>query len=164
TDQPAADDDPLDGESLPALFGEPGQPTSNAASSTEQHSGIAISGAATVNDLHKDKTLAFISHNVEVETEGALKIEATGSLFIVGVSGVTAFATKDSKDPSSKDGSALAGAFVFNNLQEDDDGNLRQVLAYTEDVDLHAGSLEVSAHNTTDVWSFGVGGAFAGAE
>ncbi len=172
---PTSSDDPSSGTSLPTLFSDSStDPTGNEPSThpdssghdqehgTEAHSGLAISAAVTINDLHNDVTRAFISHNVTAQTGGTLTVNASSTLLLAGASGVLSLASKKADDPSSKDGSALGGAFVWNNLAKDSSGHDRLVEAYTQDVTLHAANLSVTASNTADVWSFGVGAAIAG--
>src|SRR5262249_41923644 len=95
----------------------------NAATNVHQGAGVAISGAAVVNDLHKDSTQAFISDGVPVETRETLTVKANSDLLLMTAAGVLAA----SSDKQATSNVALAGGFAYNNLQKDASGSQRDV-------------------------------------
>ena len=116
----------------------------------------------TINDLHNDSTLAWVSNGVTINAGGTLDIAAQSTLLDITIAGVSADASANSKDHSSGDGSALAGAFAWDNLGLDTQGNERNVEAYADDAILHVTHLVVSADNLAQLFTFAVGGALAG--
>jgi hypothetical protein len=135
-------DDPLDGESLPNLFGE--QP----AQSTQQRSGIGISGDVSINQVTTN-THAYIDDDVTVNAGDRLTVNADNSdAFSLAVSGAAAI---DFSQGSS--GVAIAGAFTLNEIDRD-------VQAYVGNASVTAGAVDLNA-DTTDqkLLSITVGGA-----
>ncbi|MGH3265667.1 MAG: hypothetical protein ACRDNS_27160 [Trebonia sp.] len=124
--------------------------------------GVGISGSVTINDLHNDKTLAYIADGVTVTAGGTLTLAATASLLGITIAGVSSNAKANPKDKASGDGSALAGGFAWDDLGEDASGNEREVEAYTDDVTLHAQDVNVSASDKAQLFTFALGGALAG--
>lgn len=103
------DDDPLDGQSLPALFGENVAPEQ-----TQTKTGIGIAAAVSVNLLWDD-TLASIVDAGTIIAEGVSVIAESNQSYVTATGGV-AFAKGG---PTSQSANALAGALSFNNLDVD---------------------------------------------
>ena len=124
--------------------------------------GVAISGAVTINELPADSTLAYVSGGGTVTTSGTLTINAASTLDLLAVSGSLAISNSivgvKERAPGNG-GTALAGAFTLNNLEEDADGDQREAQAYTQDVTLHAVDTTVEASNTARIFSFAAGAA-----
>lgn len=131
-------DDPLDGESLPNLFGE--EPTN-----VTQVAGIAISGGASVNTV-SDVTRACVSDGVHVEAAGDLTITADNQALLVSVS--TALGLDMSK---ADGGAALAGSFAYQDLDRD-------VKAYAQDAVISAQNVSTVASSDDLVVSVSAGG------
>ncbi len=126
-----------------------------------QHAGFAISGAITINDLHNDDTEAYITGGTTVNAPGALTVHASSTLLAASVAGAISAQTQQTPEEGedSAGGAAIAGAFVWNDLQKDSSGNERETEAYTQGVTLHAQLTDVEADNTMHLWSFAAGGA-----
>lgn len=129
------DDDPLDGESLPNLFGEaPNEDVSKAG-------GFGLSGSVAVN-LIADTTEAFIANGVTINTNN-LTINANVTSFMLAVNGAVAFNTSSS-------GAGIAGSFVANQLT-------RTTKAYTNGVKITANDVTVTAGTSDKLLSISAG-------
>lgn len=112
------DSDPLDGVSLPRLFGdEPypsgdgdSSPPSDSDKSQKQQTGIGIAAAAAVN-LIKGTTHASII-DAGVVHAGSLSLVAENSTDVIAATGGLAF----TKEKSGSTAVALAGAFSYNGI------------------------------------------------
>ena len=102
-----ADDDPLDGQSLPALFGEDVAPELS-----KQKTGIGIAAAVAINVV-TDNTQASIVDAGELSAGGDVLVTAESKLAHRAITGGAAFAKPGAGQQSSN---ALAGALSFNNL------------------------------------------------
>jgi hypothetical protein len=114
-DATATDDpeDPLDGVSLPALFGEMTPEQEEATREQGAKTGVAIAAAASVN-LIEDETRAAIADAGQIQA-GFLSVDAENSVNLVAATGGLAFA----KVSSGSTAVSLAGAFSFNQLMAD---------------------------------------------
>ncbi len=131
-------EDPLDGESLPNLFGE--EPTN-----VKQVAGIAISGGASVNTV-SDVTRAYVSDGVHLDAAGDLTITADNQALLVSVSAALGL------DMSKADGgAALAGSFAYQDLDRD-------VKAYAQDAVISARNVSTVASSDDLVVSVSAGG------
>ncbi len=137
TDDP---DDPLDGESLANLFGE------DPAQTTQQRSGIGISGDVSINDIN-DTTHAYISDGVMVTADGAVTVNAENNAFMLSVAGAAALELS-----RASSGVAIAGSFTLNDIDRD-------VQAFTQDAVLTVGSLAIAADNDDTLLSVTAGAA-----
>ena len=168
-DSSGAGNDVTDGESIAGMLTDetgdtPTEPNGEEAPAedAEQHGGVGISGAVSINDLHNDATEAYIANGVTVVAGGTLSLNATATLLDITIAGGSSKATADPKNKTSGDGSALAGSFAWDDLGADSNGNERIVEAYANGVTLHATNLSVTASNTANLFTFAVGGALAG--
>jgi hypothetical protein len=137
TDDP---DDPLDGESLANLFGE------DPAQTTQQRSGIGISGDVSINDIN-DTTHAYIRDGVTVTADGAVTVNAENDAFMLSVAGAAALELS-----RASSGVAIAGSFTLNDIDRD-------VQAFTQDAVLNVGSLAIAADNDDTLLSVTAGAA-----
>jgi hypothetical protein len=136
TDNP---DDPLDGESLPNLFGE--EPAQN----VQKKAGIGISGDVAINIL-QDTTEAYI-RGVAVNAPGDVTVKADNDAFTLAVSGAAALELS-----SESSGAAIAGSFTLNDLDRD-------VKAFTQNATINAGNVDVTANTDDTILSITAGGA-----
>ena len=130
-------------------------PRATPVANTHKSAGVAISGAAIVNDLHQDSTKAYISDGVAVETPETLTVKATSNLLLMSAAGVLA-ASSDKKTTSNI---ALAGGFAYDNLQKDSSGLQRDVEAYVQGSTIHAADTVVDAEQSAHIWTFAAGAA-----
>ena len=135
-------DDPLDGQSLPALFDENVAPEQ-----TQAKTGIGIAAAVSVNLLW-DETLASIVDAGTIIAED-VSVVAESDLSYVTATGGAAFAKSGA---TSQSASALAGALSFNNLDVD----TRALILDTEVV---SNNLTVKAKRAGDLIAVSAGAA-----
>lgn len=142
---PPADDDPLDGVSLPTLFQEPG---SNPATTAKQSSGIGISGDATVN-LVSDNTQTFISGNIDVDAVGDITLSADTESLVVSVAGAVVLNTNTK-------GIGIAGSFDMNDFGRTTKAYIAGADVMTTSGDI---SIDAKAHDKFVAVSAGAAGA-----
>ena len=132
-------DDPLDGVSLPALFGESESAVSESSSAAEAapsaKSGVAIAGSAAVG-VTDDSTLAYVSDKGTLAATGPVTISADDTQLDLGISGGVAIAT--SGKGGNTGSKSIAGAFSVNQDTADTEAFLRDVTLSS--VDQPAGS------------------------
>src|SRR6185436_10583619 len=134
--------DPLDGESLPKLFGE--EPTSNS-NATKQKAGVGFSGDVAINDAD-DTTEAYIS-DATVNAGDDVLVSAANTAFLLSVAGAVAL------DLSKQSGGiSIAGSFTLNDLD-------RIVKAYTDDATVTADNVGLRADTRDTIFSFTAGAA-----
>jgi hypothetical protein len=139
-DQPGNNGDPLDGESLPLLFGD--QPVSN----IRQKSGISISGDVAIHDVDS-QTLAWISDFAQVSAAGDVLVQANSRGLLIGVAGAAALQMSGDSAKFS-----LAGSFTLDDLDRD----VHAILGETKIV---ARNVHVLADSDDTVVSVTAGGA-----
>ncbi|MDX9752662.1 MAG: LEPR-XLL domain-containing protein, partial [bacterium] len=129
--KPAQSDDPLDGESLPLLFGE--EPTTKAQNS----GGVGVSGSVSIN-LVTDNVQSFI-HGLDAANQylvlgssGDLTLNAENTIFGLAVSGGIVINT-------SGGGASIAGAFSLNDYD-------RITKAYTENANITTQDVYLNAY------------------
>ena len=117
---PLDEDDPLDGISLPLLFGEDpvSQDEGSAAAPSDKpqaKTGAAIAGAAVINFV-TDRTLAYINDGGRIDpgAEGAIEVSASQETDVQGGAGALAY----DNGAGSKTNIAFAGALSLNDVND----------------------------------------------
>ena len=164
---PAANnDDPLDGVSLPILFGDiapqdQAQQPNQQQSSKRGGTAVGIAAAAAVNNI-VDETRALV-RSADI-TADAVDVKANNRNTIVSATGGLAF----SKTNAGGNAVALAGAFSYNRVDAVvdaavEDAQLRLWRTDFEDfvVETTDTRLSITADNATSVWTLAAGGAGA---
>lgn len=144
---PPSNDDPLDGISLPSLFGDDPQ------EDVQTTTGVGISGDVAVNVI-EDDVQAWISDGMTVNAANDLTIRAESDAILVG--STVAFAIVSGTPPPTK-AVSIAGSLISNTL-------IRKTHAFTEDVDITAGNVLIDASSTDRHLSVSAGGAAAPVE
>ncbi|MGH3049465.1 MAG: hypothetical protein ACRDLK_04845, partial [Gaiellaceae bacterium] len=156
---PLDEDDPLDGVSLPLLFGEDPVSQDEGTGSTppdkpQAKTGAAIAGAAAINFV-TDHTLAYINDlgTIDPGADGAVDVSASQKTDVQGGAGALAF----DKGAGSKTNVAFAGALSLNDVN---DTTRALVVGATipEGGDL---SVEATRTGNVDVGTVGAAGATA---
>ncbi|MFL6013428.1 MAG: hypothetical protein ACJ74P_03940, partial [Gaiellaceae bacterium] len=154
-----ADNDPLDGISLPLLFGE--TPPSNTAKDNKAGTSVAIAAAVGVNNV-KDTTQASLADYTV--TADAVDVKARNEVNIVAATGGLAFAKTD----AGGNAAALAGGFSFNRVDSsanafarDSSITLRNVAFEDFVVESTDVRFSLLAENMNDIWTLSAGGAGA---
>ncbi|MEB3294495.1 MAG: DUF4347 domain-containing protein, partial [Synechococcales bacterium] len=160
----AASDDPLDGVSLPTLFGEmtPESPTpgNNAANTSNDKgnqgkTGIGIAGDVAIN-LATDRVRAFINDAGSIKGE-KLTLEAINSTEMRVASGSAAFVATD----PSKKSLGIAGSFSLNNLTGTTSAFIAGTATSGKKLDLEANQISIKAAHTGDIIALSASGSGA---
>lgn len=149
----ADDSDPLDGVSLPLLFGD-AEPQSGGGGGGSQpaqgKSGIALAGDIAVN-LVADTAKAFVNDSGTLGVPGRLDLTASNTTEVVNAAGAVAIALAD----ENKTSLGVAGAFTVNVLT----GSTEAFVAHA--VLGNVGALALDAERTGRLYSVAAGGAGA---
>ncbi|MCA1656956.1 MAG: hypothetical protein LC713_04500, partial [Actinobacteria bacterium] len=155
TDSTGADADPMDGLSLPLLFGAP--PTNPRQSGT----GVAIAAAVSVNKVSDTTQGSLADYAV---TADAVDVKARNGVHIVAATGGLAFA----KANAGGNAAALAGGFSYNGVDATTDAFVRDTTITLRDFDLEQVVVEtaekrlsVTADSVGDIWTLAAGGGGA---
>ena len=138
------EDDPLDGVSLPNLFGEKTQDAS------KPQSGIAVAGTSSVN-LIDSSTKAYVSNAVisgNGNPSGNINLNALDDSGIYAAGGTVAVSKM------SGHSAGLAGGFFGNYITTD-------IQSYISSSNLNISSLQLKAEDNTVIMGVGAGGALA---
>ncbi|MGH2874051.1 MAG: beta strand repeat-containing protein, partial [Solirubrobacteraceae bacterium] len=145
---PTDEDDPLDGVSLPILFGD--SPTQDV-DKPQAKTGLAIAGAAAINWV-TDTTIAAINDLATINTgTGAVTVSASQTTDVATGTGAIAA----NRGAGSKNNAALAGALSLNDVND-----TTQALLIGASIPT-AGSLNVTATRSGKLDSGTVGAAGA---
>ena len=159
-DDPIEEDDPLDGISLPLLFGE--DPVSQGDSSEtapadkpQAKTGAAIAGAAVIN-FATDKTLAYINDlgTIDPGADGAVDVSASQKTDVQGGAGAIAF----DKGAGSKTNIAFAGALSLNVVND----TTRALIVGATIPEGGELTVEATREGKVDVGTIGAAGSTAG--
>ncbi len=138
------EDDPLDGASLPNLFGESKQDAS------KPQSGISISGTSSVN-LVKSNTKAYINNGTITGNSGSagnINIESKDTSGIYASGGTVAVAK------TSSSGAGLSGAYFGNYITTD-------IHSYISSSNISSNSAVLNSTDSTVIMAVGGGGSVA---
>ena len=156
---PAADDDPLDGVSLPLLFGE--DPPADDAKQKKAGTSVAVAAAVAVNHV-TDVTQASLADYVV--TADAVDVKASNQNDIISATGGLAF----SKTDAGGNAVALAGAFSYNGVDATTDAFVRDSTIRLRSVAFDDFVVEgaekrfsLTADTLGDVWTLAAGGGGA---
>jgi trimeric autotransporter adhesin len=160
----AASDDPLDGLSLPALFGEtpPAEPTpgNNAANTSNDKgnqgkTGIGIAGDVAIN-FATDRVRAFINDAGSIKGE-KLTLDAINSTELRVASGSAAFVASD----PSKKSVGIAGSFSLNTLTGTTSAFISGTSGSGQKLQLEADQITVNAIRTGSLIALSASGSGA---
>ncbi len=143
-------DDPLDGISLPLLFGEEPAGTETQDAMMQGRASVAVAGDASVN-LVDDEVIAAINDAGVIRAGGALDVAAENRSELVVAAGAAAFA--EAQEGSRSVG--IAGSFSLNLV----DGRTDALIVGAPS--LRVAALDVSAERTGGMFTLTAGGAAA---
>ncbi|MEY2518222.1 MAG: large repetitive protein, partial [bacterium] len=158
---PADDSDPLDGVSLPLLFGE--DPPTDDAKKKKAGTSVALAAAVAINNVTDVTHASLADYTV---TSDAVDVKANNQNNIVAATGGLAFAKTD----SGANTVALAGAFSYNGIDATTDAFVRDAAITLRSVDFEQIVVEtadkrfsLTADTVGNIWTLAAGGAGASA-